>query len=120
MPTRSADLQDAFRGQLALCDLLEAVADSPAQARVVSVVTARAGSDEVEFRVIDNGPGIAPGVRPRLFEPFCTSKATGTGLGLAISRTIVQAHKGSIGTCDAEPHGAEFFVRLPAVDGSPK
>ncbi len=98
---------------------LEAVADSPAEVRAISVVTARASGDEVEFRVVDNGPGVSDNVRTRLFEPFCTSKEAGTGLGLAISRTIVQAHKGSIGTCDAEPHGAEFFVRLPAVDGSP-
>jgi two-component system sensor kinase FixL len=97
---------------------LEAAAQSPAEVPAISVVTRRVGLYEVEFRVADNGGGVTPEMRPRLFEPFCTNKEAGTGLGLAISRTIVHSHKGSIDTQDAKPHGAEFFVRLPAVEGS--
>jgi two-component system sensor kinase FixL len=96
---------------------LQAVDDSPAVTHVVGIVTGVHDGD-VEFRVVDNGPGIAPEMSTRLFEAFCTTKASGTGLGLAISRTIVHAHKGTIGSVQAEPHGAEFFVRLPAVVGS--
>jgi two-component system, LuxR family, sensor kinase FixL len=97
---------------------LEAVADSPAQVRAIDLTTRLADGGDVEIRVLDNGPGVSPALRPRLFEPFCSSKEHGTGLGLAISRTIVHAHKGSIGTRPAEPHGAEFFVRLPAREGN--
>jgi two-component system sensor kinase FixL len=96
---------------------LEAVGDSPASIRAIGIIT-RLHDGEVEFRVVDNGPGVAPELAARLFEPFCTTKRSGTGLGLAISRTIVHAHKGSIGTLEADPHGAEFYVRLPAVDRS--
>jgi two-component system, LuxR family, sensor kinase FixL len=97
---------------------LEAVIDSPAEARAIDLTTARAADGDVEIRVLDNGRGVAPAVLARLFEPFCTTKESGTGLGLAISRTIVHSHKGSIGTRPVTPHGAEFFVRLPAIQGS--
>jgi two-component system, LuxR family, sensor kinase FixL len=96
---------------------LEAVIDSPAEVRAIDLTTARGADGDIEIRVADNGPGVAPGVQARLFEPFCTSKESGTGLGLAISRTIVHSHKGSIGTRPVAPHGAEFFVRLPALAG---
>ena len=97
---------------------LEAVAESPADARAIGIRTARTDDGDVEIQVTDNGPGIAAEVLPRLFQPFCSTKKSGTGLGLAISHTIVRAHKGSIGARGVEPHGAGFFVRLPAVDGS--
>jgi two-component system sensor kinase FixL len=96
---------------------LEAVVDSPAETRVIEVTTGLTADGDIEIRVADNGPGVAAAVSTQLFEPFCTTKQGGTGLGLAISRTIVHAHKGSIGTRPAEPHGAEFFVRLPIAEG---
>jgi two-component system, LuxR family, sensor kinase FixL len=97
---------------------LEAVVDSPAEARAIDLTTVRAADGDIEIRVVDNGPGVAAAVESRLFEPFCTTKEFGTGLGLAISRTIVNAHKGSIGNRKVKPHGAEFFIRLPALQGS--
>ena len=79
-------------------------------------VTTRDLGNEVEIRVRDNGTGIAPEFREKLFQPFFTTKPTGegTGLGLSISYEIVtQQHGGTI-TVDSEVGGfTEFTVRLP-------
>jgi signal transduction histidine kinase len=69
--------------------------------------------DEVELRVQDTGPGVPAEVRPRLFEPFFTTRAEGTGLGLALCAEIVHQHGGSIELADGGGPGAEFVVRLP-------
>jgi signal transduction histidine kinase len=70
----------------------------------------------VEIRVRDNGAGIAPEVRDKLFQPFVTTKPTGegTGLGLSISYDIVtQQHGGTITVDSAVGEFAEFTIRLP-------
>jgi two-component system, NtrC family, sensor kinase len=73
--------------------------------------------DTVQVRVEDEGVGIAPEVRARLFEPFLTTKGQGTGLGLAISRHIVEAHRGSIRCEPNAPRGARFIIELPVAAG---
>jgi signal transduction histidine kinase len=79
-------------------------------------VSTRDLGDRVEIRVRDNGTGIPPEVRDRLFQPFFTTKPTGegTGLGLSISYDIVtQQHGGTI-EVESEPgQFTEFTVRLP-------
>jgi two-component system, NtrC family, nitrogen regulation sensor histidine kinase NtrY len=69
--------------------------------------------DKLVLSVSDNGPGIAPEMRGRLFEPYATTKAEGTGLGLAIVERIVVEHGGEIGVGDAAGGGAAFVVKLP-------
>lgn len=79
-------------------------------------VTVRLGreQDKLVLSVSDNGPGIAPEMRARLFEPYATTKAEGTGLGLAIVQRIVVEHGGEISAGDAGDHGgASFVVKLP-------
>ena len=63
----------------------------------------------------DTGPGMAPGVQRRIFDPFYTTKppGKGTGLGLAITYGIVQRHKGEINVSSTPGHGASFTIRLP-------
>jgi signal transduction histidine kinase len=72
--------------------------------------------DQVEISVRDNGVGMPPEVRSKLFTPFFTTKPTGegTGLGLSISyEIVVQQHGGTI-TVDSRPSEfTEFTVRLP-------
>ena len=79
-------------------------------------VTTREFGESVEVRVRDNGVGIPPEHREKLFQPFFTTKPTGegTGLGLSISYEIVtQQHGGTI-TVDSEVGDfTEFTVRLP-------
>jgi two-component system nitrogen regulation sensor histidine kinase GlnL len=64
--------------------------------------------------VRDNGPGIPDDIRPHLFEPFVTSRATGSGLGLALVAKIVGDHGGLI-EVDSRPGRTEFRLHLPVV-----
>jgi two-component system nitrogen regulation sensor histidine kinase NtrY len=64
--------------------------------------------------VADDGRGIAPADRDRLFVPHFSTKKRGSGLGLAIVSRIVQEHLGTIRAEDNPPRGARFVVELPA------
>lgn len=64
--------------------------------------------------IADDGPGISPEDKPRLFEPYFSTKKSGTGLGLAIVSSIVTDHGGFVRIRDNMPHGAIFVVELPA------
>ncbi len=63
--------------------------------------------------VSDNGQGIAPEDKPRLFEPYFSTKKTGTGLGLAIVNSIISDHHGFIRVKDNYPRGTRFIIELP-------
>jgi len=79
-------------------------------------VTTRDLGEAVEIRVRDNGTGIPPELRDRLFQPFFTTKPTGegTGLGLSISWDIVtQQHGGTIAVDSEVGEFTEFTIRLP-------
>ena len=79
-------------------------------------VTTRELGDAVEVAVRDNGTGIPPEIKERLFQPFFTTKPTGegTGLGLSISYDIVtQQHGGTIAVDSEVGNFTEFTVRLP-------
>jgi signal transduction histidine kinase len=79
-------------------------------------VTTRGLGEAVEICIRDNGIGIAPEVRDKLFQPFFTTKPTGegTGLGLSISYDIVtQQHGGTIEVDSRVNEFTEFRVRLP-------
>lgn len=68
--------------------------------------------DRVEIIVKDSGPGIAPEIAGRLFEPFQSTKPTGMGVGLAISQEMIRAHGGSLSLRPAQK-GTCFVVSLP-------
>ncbi len=82
------------------------------------------GDSNVTFAVADDGPGIPPDQRGRIFERFArldearSQDAGGTGLGLAIVKEIVDAHGGAIELVNA-PTGARFVVTFPALDSDP-
>lgn len=71
----------------------------------------------LEITVSDEGPGIDPDVRDRLFEPFSTTKPGGTGLGLAVTYRAIEAHRGYI-LVDTDSHGTRFTVLLPRTQSS--
>jgi nitrogen fixation/metabolism regulation signal transduction histidine kinase len=84
----------------------------PAGGRVVVRAGAAAGG-EVFLEVEDEGPGIRPEDRPRLFEPYFTTKEGGTGLGLAIALRIAQEHGGRLCEAGRPGRGACFRLELP-------
>jgi len=75
----------------------------------------------VEINIRDNGVGISPEIKDKLFQPFFTTKPTGegTGLGLSISYDIVtQEHGGTISVDSQIGEFTEFTVRLPRTFGA--
>jgi signal transduction histidine kinase len=67
-----------------------------------------ADARNVSIDVADDGPGVKPELRSRIFNPFFTTKAKGTGLGLAKVATVVEAHRGTV-ECLEEPGGGACF-----------
>ncbi len=82
--------------------------------RQLTVSTHRDSKDIVSVSVSDTGPGLAPEVAKRLFEPFVTTKAQGMGMGLNICRTIIESHGGRLWADTNPSGGAVFRFRLPA------
>ncbi len=105
-----------------LLNAADAVAAAPARApddppRGVTVRTRRADGGETLLEVDDEGVGIAPEARDKLFEPFYTTKAPGegTGLGLSIAYGIVRDLGGRLEADGAPGAGSRFRVLLPAA-----
>jgi two-component system nitrogen regulation sensor histidine kinase NtrY len=71
----------------------------------------------VRILIADDGPGIAPEERDKLFMPYYSTKKRGSGLGLAIVRRIVAEHGGTVEVGPNEPRGTRFTIELPCGDG---
>ncbi len=111
---------EAARLEQVLINLLLNAGAALAGGGLVRVSAAReqaGGGRAASVRVVveDDGPGIAPEVRDRVFDPFFTT-GEGTGMGLAVSYGIVQAHGGSITIDDSPLGGARFTLHLPAAE----
>ncbi|MGA2448488.1 MAG: HAMP domain-containing sensor histidine kinase [Polyangiaceae bacterium] len=78
-------------------------------------IDVRVGAEgmSVVVDVEDRGVGISESIRPRVFDPFFSTKGEGTGLGLAITRHIVEAHGGTVTCRPREGGGTRFRVALP-------
>jgi two-component system, NtrC family, sensor histidine kinase HydH len=84
----------------------------------VNAAKLREGSDGVEVRIEDTGPGIPVELREQIFNPFVTTKKTGVGLGLSIVSKIMDGHRGMIRVEDAggtQGTGARFVMTFPAA-----
>jgi two-component system NtrC family sensor kinase len=81
-------------------------------------IEVRSVGDHVLASVTDDGPGIAPAVIERMFEPFFTTRRQtgGTGLGLSVSLGIAESHGGSLTASSQVGNGAEFSLRLPLAE----
>ena len=76
----------------------------------------RLGHDRVALHVIDTGPGMAPEIVDKVFQPYFSTKRGGSGLGLPTTRRIIEEHGGSIRVHSEPGRGTDFEVQLPAAE----
>ena len=76
-------------------------------------IDAETTATELRVHVCDNGPGVPPEIRDRLFEPFASRSPGGTGLGLAIVARIMKAHGGSVALTERAPWRTCFTLCFP-------
>jgi two-component system sensor kinase FixL len=117
-PSASLILADKVQIQQVVLNLmrnaLEAMSENRAGSLTVEASAIPGGW--VEVRISDTGPGLAPEVLDRLFQPFVTTKAEGMGVGLSICRTIIEAHGGEISAFNRPEGGAVFRFTLRKGD----
>jgi signal transduction histidine kinase len=97
-----------------LLNAIQAMAHAPGGRREL-LVKSLPEEAAVVLRIQDTGPGIAPEVRDRLFDPFYTTKPDGMGMGLSICRSILTAHGGSINATSEPGEGTTFEVTIPFI-----
>ncbi len=96
-----------------LRNAVDACAPTPGAPRIVVEGHVDPVQKVLRLHVIDNGPGVDPALRDRIFQPFFTTKGHGTGLGLALVQKIVVTHNGRITVAASHDGGADFQVALP-------
>jgi signal transduction histidine kinase len=106
-------LRQAFSNLLR--NALEACAGAPQPPHIVIRSDVDAAQKVSRLTVDDNGPGIAPAQRERVFRPFFTSKRNGTGLGLALVQKIIVFHNGRIAVGSSPTGGASLQITLPTA-----
>lgn len=99
----------------------DALADAPRPRRIRVTASPLAGRSPpvIRISVQDNGPGVAPELRPQLFKPLATSKPHGMGLGLALSRSITERLGGGL-SFDAAASITTFHLDLPTDEHRPE
>jgi signal transduction histidine kinase len=99
-----------------LVRLIENLARNAGEAGAKTLtLTARQAGGRVVLAVADDGPGLPPRAKERLFQPFVGSaRAGGTGLGLVIVRDIAKAHGGEVALAKSDATGAIFHIDFPA------
>ncbi len=85
---------------------------------VVVTLKVELRGNRVELRVQDNGPGIAPAIQSRIFEPFFSTRPAGTGLGLALVKTVAEAHGGELDFASDPGCGTSIAIGLPTMSES--
>lgn len=115
-----ADLPPAFadRNQMkrVFTNLVENAVEAVEKRGEVWVSTSfSAHPPRLRVEVADDGPGIHPDDRTKLFLPYFSKKKSGTGLGLAIVQRIISDHNGHIRVADRQPRGTAFVVELPVA-----
>ncbi|MBU6160016.1 MAG: response regulator [Myxococcales bacterium] len=107
---------------LAITELLDNTQHFAGPRVRVHVQTNRTPGGELTLRIDDNGPGLPPDQRERVFQPFYTTQPDrASGLGLAIVRDVIRAHGGSVTFTDSRTgSGASVLIRLPLETSSPE
>lgn len=106
---------DKVQIQQVLLNLLRNAFEAMVQSdRKLVTVSARRNEDQVEIRVADTGPGLAPEIADNLFRPFHSTKEGGMGVGLSLCRKIVESHGGTMWHEPRAP-GAAFCFTIPTM-----
>ena len=106
---------DPFQIRRAVTNLLDNAAAALGERGSVTVTCTNGGAaGKARIEVADDGPGIPPGDRDRLFEPYFSRREGGTGLGLAIVSAIANDHGGIVRMRDNTPRGTVFEMEFPA------
>jgi len=114
-PTMPQALIDADQMKRVLINLIENASAAMDGQGTITMRTRSVPEDRIVRIVVeDDGPGIPPENKERLFLPYFSTKKRGTGLGLAIANRIVSDHNGYIRVEDNSPRGARFVIELPA------
>ena len=100
-----------------LMNALQALEHAPADRRLTLTVDANGSSGRLQ--VADTGPGIAPEVLSRIFEPFFSTRTGGLGLGLSLCETLATNMGGALTAAPNESHGALFTLTLPCQPQTP-
>jgi signal transduction histidine kinase len=101
-----------------LVNLVQNALDATPAGGRVTLRTEPAAPDRVLLVVEDTGPGLAPEVRRRLFQPGITTKSGGSGLGLTIARAIAEQHGGTLALEERPAGGCRATLTLPADVGA--
>jgi signal transduction histidine kinase len=101
-----------------MMNAMDAMADTPATRRRVTVRNVIVPPGSVKISVTDRGTGLQAASGGKLFDPFVTTKANGVGIGLTIARNIIEAHGGRIDAHNNPSGGATFVVTLPCDDSA--
>ena len=106
---------DPFQIRRAVTNLLDNAAAALGEGGNVTVsCTHDEAAGKARIEVAADGPGIPPGDRDRLFEPYFSRREGGTGLGLAIVSGIAKDHGGTVWMRDNAPRGAVFEMEFPS------
>lgn len=97
----------------ALVNLLQNARDAVGERGTVRVSLRRLGEDWVQLAIEDNGPGIPPELRVRVFEPYFTTKPRGSGMGLAIVQHICELYGGRVRIESPLGKGTRFVLEFP-------
>ncbi len=107
---------DAFYLEQVFRNLLEnSLAACGHEAEITIACSSTVLTDQPALRIVmrDNGPGLPPEARDRVFQPFFTTKTKGTGLGLSIVRRIVEAHGGTVQLESPDDGGLQVVIDIP-------
>lgn len=114
IPTLDLDREQIKRVLINLLDNAVAAVQDDGEIKLSTHYDRRRGV--VTLEVADNGSGLAPEMRTKIFEPYFSTKENGTGLGLTIVSQIVEDHRGYIRALPNEPKGTRFSIEFPASE----
>lgn len=113
-----SSVRDAERMRRVLDNVIEnavqAIGETGGAGRIE--VSTRIAKGAFELAIADTGPGVAPEILPRVFEPLYSTKSFGTGLGLPAVKQIVEQHGGDVRFENTPGQGARIVMRLPLAN----